>query len=202
VRVVTTKKDVQLPKRRCPNVKWTEQELSILREKKAAGLRWQEVSEWLPGRSQNGCEQQYQRLSKTMKQTPTTAPRKEAVVHPRTENQDNAASGIGTVNELVSARHIPWTSQEEATLFNNRDAGLPYQQIASFLPRRSVAACRGHYYKKWGGVSEQHNQRKAPKKRSRKSAQQRRRRPTMRPRWTPEDIRMVKACDLSLYQRW
>ena len=77
--------------------------------------------------------------------------------------------------QTEGAKGKKWTASERSILLEQRAKGVGWERIAERLPGRSEGACKQCYQKIKG------------KKRNRK------------PRWTPEDVRLVKASHLSSF---
>jgi len=145
------------------NRHWTAREDTILEEKCKLGMSWRDVAEYLPGRDKASCTYRFNH---------NILPRMEAMEPPYTpltaesigfKHKDIAKYPPGQT-PLGACRdglrhaemhrglscapqhtHVIWTDKEDCILEEKRKLGMPWREVAEFLPGRTGATCAYRY---------------------------------------------------------
>jgi hypothetical protein len=205
---------------------WTSEEDKILQRKRAQGLTWPQIARSFKGRSSSACSNRYAKICSRRKSNPgyrrglpgwysnpsskdssvtkgDWTPEEDAVILRKRASHtafDRIAESLPgrTASEcqqryrdvLKAQKNLPrkegmqkvhWTLAEDEILRQKRARHADWDSIAACLPGRTANACRQRY----------------------SDAQfSRKKKGSSRPRWTEEDIRLVKESHLTSFPRW
>jgi hypothetical protein len=145
---------------------WTGEEDCILREKQAlGGLTWDQIAEFLPGRSRKACVARFRDHLSTGERSgrPSRIPWTQEEDHILCEKQALGNLTWNQIAELLPGRSVrasyarfherlnkeqngfsnrtQWTQEEDKVLCEEVSLGLDWDQIARFFPGRSGNAC-------------------------------------------------------------
>jgi len=159
---------------------WTAADDAMLLAKRAQELTWPHIAKSFSNRSSSACANRHQKLAQRDASAPTPGRRR-------------GYPGWYTNSNKESSSEAEWTAEEDATILRKKASNVVWAKVAASLPGRSLGECQQRFHDVL-----KYQKKKAPKPRV-VVRNKTRKRVRDKPRWTAEDIRLVRASYLTSF---